>query len=214
MAVGEPYHRWPLPDVYQPGVSRRMWDDAGNAPVLARCPGTRIRRRRLCPHARRRRSFSCARHRLAGAVVRSDARLCVTRPDCSGAASASRAALDRNADLLHPRERRELANSDAGPWRSKLAAQDFRDRFGKALEHLMRVVRSEGLQPLHDSRVIECILETVAAEYLRGGQLELEIQQQRLCQMLFPLVDADARLDAQIVDENSVHGPRNRNGGR
>src|SRR6202165_6364428 len=212
MAVGEPYHRWPLPDVYQPGVSRRMWDDAGNAPVLARCPGTRIRRRRLCPHARRRRSFSCARHRLAGAVVGSDGRLCLTRPDCSGAASASRAALDRNADLLHPRERRELANSDAGPWRSKLAAQDFRDRFGKALEHLVRMVSGEGLQPLDDGGVIERILETGAAEDLRRGELELEIHQQRLCQMLFPLVDADARLDAKIVDENSVHGPWKTNG--
>jgi len=54
---------------------------------------------------------------------------------------------------------------------------------------------------------VECILETVAAEYQRRGQLELEIHQQRLCQVLFPLVDADACLDAQIVDENSVHGP-------
>src|SRR3981189_145059 len=117
------------------------------------------------------------------------------RTVCAVVPLDSRAALDRHADLLDPRERRQLGDSDACPWRSKLAAQNFPDRLGKALEHLMGMVRGEGLQPLHDSRVVERILESVAGKYLRRGQLELDIHQQRLCEMLFPLVDTDTRLD-------------------
>jgi hypothetical protein len=123
-------------------------------------------------------------------------------PRCQASGTAPIAA----ADLPHPKERRELGDSDARPWRSKFAAENFRDRLGETLEQLVRMVDGKSLQTLHVSRVVERVLETTALEYPCRRQLELEIQQQRLWQMLFPFVDADAGLDAQIVDENPVHG--------
>ena len=126
--------------------------------------------------------------------------------------SWSRAALDRDADLLDSRKWGQLGDPDAGPWRAKLTADNFRDGFGEALHQLVRVIRGEYLQPLDDRGVVKSILEAVAAEHARRRQVELEIDQQRLCQVLLPLLDADARLDAQIGDKDSVHGRRKTSG--
>ena len=81
--------------LHRSGLSRRPRHDPGDAAFLARRAGAGIHRRRVRTHAHRRRGLSRARHRLAGAVVGADGRVCVsakvaTRRMPAGPAPASR----------------------------------------------------------------------------------------------------------------------------
>ena len=69
----------------------------------------------------------------------------------------------------------------------------------------MRVVCRKRLHALDHRRVVERVGKIVTGECFRGRQREFEIDQQRLREMLFPGVDADARLDAQFTNEDGVH---------
>ena len=114
-------------------------------------------------------------------------------------------ALDRDAELLHAGDRRELGHAHLDPRRAELAHQQVGDRLREALHQLVRMVGGESLQALHDRRVVERVGEVAGAEHGIRRQSELDIEAQRLRPLLLPIVDADARLDAQIVDEDRVH---------
>ncbi len=67
------------------------------------------------------------------------------------------------------------------------------------------MVGGEGLQALHDRCVVERVGKVARAEHDVRRQTEFDIEAQSLRPLLLPIVDADARFDAQIVDEDRVH---------
>ena len=87
----------------------------------------------------------------------------------------------------------------------EVVEQEIGDRLRERLQQLVRVIVRQTLQAPHDRRVIERVGEVARPENLVRGQAELDVEAQRLRQVLFPLVDADARLDAQVVNEDRVH---------
>jgi hypothetical protein len=125
------------------------------------------------------------------------------------------AALDDYTKPLDAGDRCELGHAHANPRGSELGAKHLGQCLGEALEQFVRVIGRKRLDALHDRRVIERVGKIVAGECFRGRQRELEIDEQRLREVLFPGVDADARLQAQIMVEDGIHGPipRRRFGG-
>ena len=95
---------------------------------------------------------------------------------------------------------------------AELAQHDIGDRLREALEQLMRMIGGECLQALDDRRIIERVGEIAGAEDFFGRQPELDVETHRLRQLPLPVVDADARLDAKVVNEDRVHAAYNPRG--
>ena len=67
------------------------------------------------------------------------------------------------------------------------------------------MIGGERLDALHDRGIIECIGKIAGAKDVVPRQPELDIEAHDLRETPLPLVDADARFDAQVMDENRVH---------
>ena len=59
-----------------------------------------------------------------------------------------------------------------------------------------------------DLGVVDGVFDAVAVRGMFAAQADFEIELDGLRDLLFPLVDADAGLDAQFADEYGVHGMR------
>ena len=114
-------------------------------------------------------------------------------------------ALDRDADLAHARQRAEFRDAQLHRLRAELVEHERRHRFGEPLEQRVRMLAGERAQARHDRRVVDRVGELAGFERPRRRQADVEIDADRLRQLPLPRVDADLRLEAQVVDEDRVH---------
>ena len=99
----------------------------------------------------------------------------------------------------------ELRDAHLDPRRAELVEHEVGDAFGEALEQLVRMIRGERLDALDDRGVVERVGELAGANGRRRRQPESRSRRIVCGSSPLPLVDADARLDAQVVDEDRVH---------
>jgi hypothetical protein len=108
---------------------------------------------------------------------------------------------------LTPGSGSQLGDAQPQSGRAEFRHDDLRDGFGEPLEQRMRIVLREGLDARDDGRVVERVLQLAGHERLVRRQRDLEVETNGLRQMPLPVVDTDARFQAQVVDEYLVHCP-------
>ena len=73
------------------------------------------------------------------------------------------------------------------------------------LEQRVAVRRCELADPFHHSRIVDRVGQLARLERPRGRQCDIQVDAHRLRQLALPRIDADLRLEPQIVNEDRVH---------
>jgi len=114
-------------------------------------------------------------------------------------------ALDRNTDLAHAGQRAEFRDAQLDRLSAELVEHDGGERLGESLEQCVIVTRTERTNPRDDRRVVDRVGELPGFERTRRRQADVHVDAHRLRELALPFVDADLRIEAQIVNEDLVH---------
>ncbi len=121
--------------------------------------------------------------------------------------SAFLAALDGDADELGVGQDADLRRADAHPRRAEVFHEQRRDAAGERLDQAEVAADGERLDAQGDLLVIDGVGDLVAREHRFPGQADVEVDRHGLLHVALAAVDADQRFDAQVADDDGVHGP-------
>src|SRR5687768_2952727 len=124
--------------------------------------------------------------------------------------AASRAgvsmALERDSDLAHARDVAELGDREAHPGRLEVAGDERADVLGQGFQQLEAPLGELRRDSLHDLAVVNGVVDVVGTPGLVAGNADLDVHLECLRALLLPLVDSHPGVDAELPDEDRIHG--------
>jgi Cys-tRNA(Pro) deacylase len=115
-------------------------------------------------------------------------------------------AFDGHADELRVGEDADLGDAHFHPRRAEIVDEQPRDALGEGLDEAEMAAARERLDPQRHLLVVDGVGHLVALEHRGAGDADLQIDGHRLRHVALARVDADERLDAQVADDDGVHG--------
>src|SRR5689334_2617732 len=116
------------------------------------------------------------------------------------------APLEGDADLAHVADVPELGDREPHPRRLELAGDDAADVFGERLQQPEAALRELGHHARDVRAVVHRVVDVVGAADLVAGDADLDVHLEGLRPLLLPLVDAHPGVDAELPDEDRIHG--------
>ena len=116
------------------------------------------------------------------------------------------AALDGDAQLSYAAHGRELGDGNAKPRCAKLSDDAGRKFLGKLLDQ-REVAIVEGRPDASDHfSIVDCISDLPRARTAAGIDCNLQVELNRLRNLMLPGIDANQCVEPELCDEDSVHG--------
>ena len=84
--------------------------------------------------------------------------------------------------------------------------QQRRDALGERLDQAVMLRGGERLDAQRHLLVVDGVGDLVACEHRGAGQADVEVDGQRLRHVALAAVDADERFDAQVAEDDGIHG--------
>src|SRR6056297_6032 len=120
-----------------------------------------------------------------------------------------RCALDADAHVARTANGARLVERHLDAADVELCDHDAGDAFSQGLDQLEAGALDELDQPLRHRLVVERVLDAVGGRRAPDVGGDLEVDADGLADAPFPVVNADHRLDPQVVEKNRVHhGPQ------
>src|SRR5688572_23858409 len=116
------------------------------------------------------------------------------------------AALERDPDLAYARDVAELGDREAHPRRLEVAGDERADVLGQGLQQLEAPLGELRRDALHHLAVVNRVVDVVGVPGAVAGDADLDVHLERLRALLLPLVDSHPGVDAELPDEDRIHG--------
>jgi len=115
-------------------------------------------------------------------------------------------ALEGHAHLAHVSHVAELGHREPHPRRLEVARDHAAHVLGERFQQLEAALREIALDALDHLAVVHRVVDVVGAPHGIAGDADVDLHLERLGTLLFPLVDAHPRIDAELADEDRIHG--------
>ena len=116
------------------------------------------------------------------------------------------AAFDDDANPLGAAHGATLVEGQAHPGDLELLQHQGADALGQGLDQLELALADEGDEALGHGLVVEGVVDVIGGRRLADVGGHFQVQAYRLAGAAFPVVDADDGVDAQVAQEDDVHG--------
>src|ERR1700733_3302551 len=114
--------------------------------------------------------------------------------------------LDRNPDELRIAQRPELGYAELHPRGAEFLEDHVRQMVGERFDEAEMLGGQFRADAFYDHGIIDGVGDLVRVRGLGVGQADVDVELHGLARAAFTAVNADAGFEAQLANENGVHG--------